>query len=192
MPYCNKASSACLLQERRRWSWEREWCSVIVELDCSKFGIHGVVMSIFSVSIFLFCRSSNAIDITRWVKIFAKLKYYLPSRVCSIPVTCCYYVFVVCLQSGGGWGQTITAKEEVALCGQEKHGAGAVALVCIVWVRCLWVKHVGLINHSTCDFLPCSNYARCYYKRRYYIPTDSSPDPEEHECRPEDPRVLPQ
>ena len=34
VPYCNKASSACPLHERRRWSQECEWCSAIVEIDC--------------------------------------------------------------------------------------------------------------------------------------------------------------
>ena len=62
------------------------------------------------MSLFYICISDNPIDISRWVKVFAKLKYYLPSHVCSILVTCCHYVFVVCLQSGGGWGETATVE----------------------------------------------------------------------------------
>ena len=45
-------------------------------------------------------------------------------------------------------------------------------------------------NHSICP-LPCSNYDKKYYKQHFHIPTNSSPDPEEHPYGAEDPWTLP-
>ena len=39
--------------------------------------------------------------------------------------------------------------------------------------------------------LSCSNYNRHYYKRQFQVPTDSSPDPEDHPFGPEDPCAVP-
>ena len=44
-------------------------------------------------------------------------------------------------------------------------------------------------NHSICP-LPCSNYDKEYHKWQLFVPTDSSPDPEEHPYRPKDPWAL--
>ena len=84
-----------------------------------------------------FCRSNYPINISRQVKLFVKLTYYLLSHVCGIPVVCIHYVFFVCFQSGGGGRkQGAAAEAETAVRGQEEHGVGKVVLVgkflCIV------------------------------------------------------------
>ena len=45
--------------------------------------------------------------------------------------------------------------------------------------------------YMTCVVLVCSNYDQWYHHRRYYVPTDSSTDPEDHPYSPEDPQALP-
>ena len=45
-------------------------------------------------------------------------------------------------------------------------------------------------NHSICP-LSCSNYYKKYYRHRFWVPTSSSSDPEDHPYGPEDPRALP-
>ena len=42
-----------------------------------------------------------------------------------------------------------------------------------------------------CVVLVCSNYDKWYYRKRFHMPTDSSPDPEDHPYSLGDPQALP-
>ena len=85
--------------------------------------------------------------------------------------------------------------EKMMACGQEIHEVGKVALVSETHVfslnllplsRTVWLYGD---NHSICP-LSCSNYDKEYYEWRLWVPTDSSPNPEDHPYGPEDPRAL--
>ena len=145
-----------------------------------------------------FCRSECPIEISRWVlcKIICEnyLCYYVYKR--CVCITCIWIV----LQSG--WGgeegeEEGTVVAAVAIHCKEVYQAREVALVVKMHIYSLsllpfeWRCVILRNNHRTCYTLPCSNYDRRYYHKRYHIPTDSEPNPEEHEYGPEDPLALP-
>ena len=165
------------------WSWfSVEFCN------------NGVVSLMFDFS----CRSDHPIDISRWVKLFVKLTYDLPACIYVIVVVCFHYVFFVCFlvrrrrrrrgrgssSDGSGctsWGSQLG--REVALVGIIH--VYTLSLLPFEW-RCVSLGN----NYITCYSLPCSNYDTRYYHKRFHIPTDSVPNPEEHEYGPEDPWAL--
>ena len=79
---------------------------------------------------------------------------------------------------------------------QEVHRVGKMEIVSKICVYSLsevaYEGNIGLrVNHSVCDFLPCSNYDRRFYKQRLWTPkTDSLPDPEDHPYGPHHPWAL--
>ena len=102
-------------------------------------------------------------------------------------------------QSGGGATCTAKGVEEEKMmlaCGMQVHRLGEVALVSKTHIFSLNLlplsRRVCLCgdNHSICS-LPCSNYDKEYHKWRFYILTDSSPNPKDHPYGAKDPCALP-
>ena len=79
---------------------------------------------------------------------------------------------------------------------QEIDGSWQVEIVSGFVYLCYELIHLGELECKAfvkvmCFILVCSNYDQWYYKKRYHVPTDSSPDPEDHPYGPGDPWALP-
>ena len=115
--------------------------------------------------------------------------YLLLLCVCVIVKVCFHYMFSVCFQSGGGGGAA--AAVAVPICHLQVHWLWVMEVVSKTLCVCVCVcGHSEIITVTV--FLFDSNYDRQYCRKRYHIPTDSSPDLEDHPYRPDDPWVLPQ
>ena len=95
-----------------------------------------------------------------------------------------FSLYVFGFQSGGGGGAVAVA----AICCPQVHWLWAMEVVSKTPFFCM-CGHSEIISDH---FLFDSNYDRQYYRKRYHIPTDSSPDLEDHPYGPDDPRGLPQ
>ena len=96
----------------------------------------------------------------------------------------------LCFQSGGGGGggREGWAVVAVVVCGKEIHQPWEMEIVSKT-VGFFILSMVIVKNHSD-HFLFDSNYDKQFYWRRFWVPTDSSPDPEDHTYGPEDPHAL--
>ena len=62
----------------------------------------------------------------------------------------------------------------------------------LYWFSSVVLLSMVVVKIISDRFLCDSNYDKKFYRRRFCVPTDSSPDLEGHPYGPKDPRVLPQ
>ena len=114
---------------------------------------------------------------------------------------CVIVIICLCFQPGGrrtaakNKAAAIEMAETAMASGKEIDWLGQVALVsknftflvCVCFTLGCECSKIIMVS----VFLLNSNYNKRYYQKRFHVPTESCPDPEDHLYGPEDPRALP-